>query len=235
MTHDSGSNAAPSGQGRPTPHADVDEKSGPENQNRGSHRDRGAGDPGQTSSFGDHRPGGNGGVPGGTVPTDRSGERESRPGDGSGSSECGRHRVETSRFGNIEVPQSAIIEFPHGIPGFPASCRYVLLDHREDSIFRWLQSVDQGELAFVVLDPLLIDQDYPIDAITSLLHQLDVCQDEEILVLGICTVPPPPGKPTVNLLAPLGIGVHQRIGAQVVLHNTPYSAQTEFLDAEKAA
>lgn len=102
-------------------------------------------------------------------------------------------------------------------------------------MFRWLQSVDQGELAFVVVEPHRIATDYPTDSIAGLLRQLEVCEDDETLVLCICTVPPPPGKATVNLLAPVGIGVESRIGAQVILHNTQYSAQTEFLEPKKAA
>lgn len=95
--------------------------------------------------------------------------------------------------------------------------------------------MDQPELAFVVIDPLLVVPDYPIESVTSLLHQLEICQDNEVLVLGICTVPPPPGTPTVNLLAPLGIGLSNQVGAQVILHNTQYSAQTEFLDGQQSA
>lgn len=127
------------------------------------------------------------------------------------------------------------MSFPHGIPGFPESSNFVLLDHRPDSIFRWLQSIDQGELAFVVIDPLLVNKNYPLDTVKRLLEQLEVCQDDEIIVLSICTVPPAPDQTTVNLLAPIGIGVQSRQGAQVILHDSKYSPQTELSLQDKAA
>lgn len=95
--------------------------------------------------------------------------------------------------------------------------------------------MDQGELAFVVIDPLVISEEYPIEAVKNLLNQLEVCKDDEVLVMAICTVPAPPEITTVNLLAPIGIGLETRNGAQVILHNSEYSAQTEFSLVEKAA
>ena len=121
-----------------------------------------------------------------------------------------------------------------GIPGFPAANEFVLLDHRPGSVFRWLQSLQDPDLAFVVLDPRLVDDTYPIHLVRKAMGFLDLPEDEEVVVLSLCTIPPRPAKPTVNLLAPIGVGLKTRKGAQVVLHETRYGARMEFMAARAA-
>ena len=116
-----------------------------------------------------------------------------------------------------------------GIPGFGQAREFVLLDHRPGSIFRWLQSLDEPSLAFVVVDPLMIDPEYPLDSVRRGLGFLELAEDEDLIVLGICTVPGAPHSPTVNMMAPIGIGLDSRLGAQVVLHDTNYNSRTQFL------
>jgi flagellar assembly factor FliW len=110
----------------------------------------------------------------------------------------------------------------------------VLLDHRPGSMFRWLQSMEDRDLAFVVIDPCRVENEYPIDLVRKHLGFLELSEDEEIVVLALCTIPPRPGKPTVNLLAPIGVGLNSKRGAQVLLHETKYEARTEFLPARAA-
>lgn len=42
-------------------------------------------------------------------------------------------KVQTSRFGEIEVDNADVITLPEGLVGFPELARYVLLDHDSDS------------------------------------------------------------------------------------------------------
>ena len=53
---------------------------------------------------------------------------------------------------------------PEGILGFPESQRFVLLEHdSEGTPFKWLQSVENASLAFIVMDPNLLISDYVVD------------------------------------------------------------------------
>lgn len=61
-------------------------------------------------------------------------------------------RIETTRFGALEIEEAALIHFPWGIPGFEQLKRYVLLEHRQGP-FHWLQAVDDAGVAFVVCPP----------------------------------------------------------------------------------
>jgi flagellar assembly factor FliW len=59
---------------------------------------------------------------------------------------------------------------------------------------------------------------------------LGLPDNEELAVVVICTVPPAPAEPTANFMAPIGIGLDSRRGAQVVLHDTPYQPREPFLE-----
>ncbi len=61
-------------------------------------------------------------------------------------------QIETSRFGILDLDENTVIHFPWGIPGFEELKRFVLLDHREGPL-RWLQAVDDADIAFVVCPP----------------------------------------------------------------------------------
>ena len=57
-------------------------------------------------------------------------------------------QIQTSRFGNVELDQEDIIEFPEGILGFNSLRKFVLLDDPTDEIFAWLQSCENPAIAF---------------------------------------------------------------------------------------
>lgn len=105
----------------------------------------------------------------------------------------------------------------------------MLIDHRPGSVFRWLQAVELPDLAFVVVDPLHFIPDYPVDQVRRAIAFCELDEDEEIAVLAICSVPPAPAEPTANFLAPLGIGLRSRRGAQIVLHDCGFDTRMTFL------
>jgi flagellar assembly factor FliW len=60
--------------------------------------------------------------------------------------------VESSRFGTVDVPAEAVIEFPAGLIGLGGR-RFALVAGDEHGAFRWLQSLDDGALALPVTNP----------------------------------------------------------------------------------
>jgi flagellar assembly factor FliW len=60
--------------------------------------------------------------------------------------------LHSSRFGALEIPDEAVIEFPSGLIGLGGT-RYALLARNEDSAFVWLHSVDDPDLAVPVTNP----------------------------------------------------------------------------------
>jgi flagellar assembly factor FliW len=130
--------------------------------------------------------------------------------------------LENTRFGTLEVPEDQLIDFPNGIIGFPDAKRFVILEHGENTPIRWLQAVERPELALVIIDPTPLVAEYPMERIRKEADDLGLPDDEECAVAAVVTVPPAPKTPTVNLLAPLLMGVESRKGKQVVLHDSEY-------------
>ncbi len=60
--------------------------------------------------------------------------------------------IQSSRFGVIELPDSAAIEFPSGLIGLPGT-RWALVGPADDSEFRWLHSLEDPALALPVVQP----------------------------------------------------------------------------------
>jgi flagellar assembly factor FliW len=124
-------------------------------------------------------------------------------------------KVVTTRFGELDIDERQVIDFPLGILGFPEFKRWILLQASPESVFFWLQSADAADLAFILVQPHLFFKDYRVRA-----------QDEELKVIGlddadagevfvICnrvgdTV-------TVNLQGPLVFNAATRQARQVVL------------------
>ena len=69
-------------------------------------------------------------------------------------------KINTSRFGEMEIEEESIIEFRHGIPAFEELKRYIIISLEGDDNFYWLQSVDDGDIAFILADPFNFTVDY---------------------------------------------------------------------------
>lgn len=146
-------------------------------------------------------------------------------------------QIETTRFGVVEVDPSRIITFPHGFIGFPSWQRFVLLPHREDSPFWFLQSVDEPALAFVVMDPREAVPDYVARVPAAQLADvgIETPQDvERAVVLALVTLRGEPAGATANLKAPLVINPARRLGVQVILEGSPYAIRHPIIPARPA-
>ena len=136
-------------------------------------------------------------------------------------------KVPTSRFGAIDIPEDQVIYIPLGLIGFPNQKRYVLLEHKKGSPFIWFQAVDDEDLAFVLIDPLLCEPDYEIQVNSEdrkILELPDSCEGLQAMV----TVNITPGDPpeiTANLLGPVAINLPKKLAKQIVLHQSPYSTR----------
>jgi len=91
-------------------------------------------------------------------------------------------RIETTRFGPLELDESTLIRFPWGIPGFDTLKRYVLLEHGKGP-FQWLQAVDEPAVAFVVCAPEALGFQYKIPREKGETIRLDNWDDLVVLVM----------------------------------------------------
>lgn len=138
-------------------------------------------------------------------------------------------QIATTRFGALEIQEEQIIHMPSGIIGFPDQRKYVLLEQKKGSPFMWLQSVDNGALAFVLIDPLLFKPDYKVEIGPEDAEDLGLKNGgNEARIMAIVNIlnRGEDGKPTAitaNLLGPIVINPQKRLAKQVVLYDGQYS------------
>ena len=58
--------------------------------------------------------------------------------------------VDTLRFGKVEYDDSDLLIFPRGIPAFENNHNWILAGS-DDSAIRWLQNIEDGSLALLIV------------------------------------------------------------------------------------
>ena len=139
-------------------------------------------------------------------------------------------KLNTKQFGEVSIDDKKIINMPDGVPGFRQQKQYVVLEKKETSPFFLFQSVDDPNLAFVVMDPLRFYPEYTLsvkDFDTTIKWDFG---NEELSCFVIVTIPH--GKPeemTANFMAPIVINNKRKEGMQLILQGSPYSHQQLLL------
>jgi flagellar assembly factor FliW len=131
--------------------------------------------------------------------------------------------VQTSRFGEIIVDKERIISLLTPFLGFPESTRFILKAHSPKSPFMWLQSLDNPQLAFVVLPAALTGLDFRPEIPRQILKELLITADNDKDILLILTIPKNnPQEMTANLLGPIVLNSRKKLAVQVVLDPQKY-------------
>ena len=139
--------------------------------------------------------------------------------------------LQTSRFGKLQVEEGEIISFPKGIPGFEDHTGFLIVATEQDEPFVYLQSVQDGDLAFILSDPFLFYPGYEFELPDAAAAELGVESPEQLSVRCIISLQGDLDKSTINLVAPVIINVEARLGKQVVLGQSPYTTRHPLLAA----
>jgi len=132
--------------------------------------------------------------------------------------------VASRLFGPLVVPRDEVLVMPEGMLGFAGERRFVLLPAAPDGVF-WLQSVDDGALIFLLVDPFRFFPGYVVDAPEI----PEAGPGEEVAVLSIVTLPRTKGEQcTVNLQGPLVLQTPARIARQVIIEDPRYHTRHEL-------
>ena len=124
----------------------------------------------------------------------------------------------STRFGNCDVRPESVLTFPNGILGFPDCRRYVILDHDTDAPFKWLQSLEEPGLAFVVLDPATFHPEYNVQVPHEALREVDGKENDELILSVLLTIPSnDPTGITANLRGPLLMNPRTKLCKQLIL------------------
>ncbi len=131
--------------------------------------------------------------------------------------------IQTSRFGPLDINEEKIITMTTPFLGFAEERRFILLPHGPDSVFWWLQSVDNPDLAFVVIQPAKIAPQFNPTIAPQLRQEVQAAETAELEILVILTIPK--GRPeamTANLLGPLLLNPVKRLAKQILLDPAQY-------------
>ncbi|MDM5340066.1 flagellar assembly protein FliW [Fictibacillus enclensis] len=142
-------------------------------------------------------------------------------------------KMKTKFHGEIEIEESNIITFEHGIPGFEEEREFIILPF-EDTPFSILQSVKTAGLAFVTADPFMYFGDYDFTLPDAVVEGLEIKEQQDVFVQVIVTLRDELSESTANLQAPVVINKVNNQGKQVVLNDRNYTPRHQLF-AETAA
>lgn len=136
--------------------------------------------------------------------------------------------LNSTRFGDISIEDSAEIIFPKGLIGFSGETRFAILERARGPI-AYLQSLTSPHLALPVIDASIVRPHYPHISIEQLAAIAGI-ERTNIAVLVVVAVNPADKSLRANLLAPIVVDVDSRTGNQIILEGTSYKANTPLGD-----
>lgn len=143
--------------------------------------------------------------------------------------------IDTKPFGKIEVDEKQIIDFPDGIFGFEFEKKFVILDSKEHSPFKWMQAYSEPSLAFVIIRPVDFLIKYELVISQADLESVKSKNVDDLLVFAIVTIPADPSQMTANLQGPVIINPNERTGRQVISLSEKYRVKHVILEEMKQA
>jgi len=142
--------------------------------------------------------------------------------------------LQSTRFGELEIPEEAVIEFPQGLIGLGGS-RYTLLARSDDAAFVWLHSLDDPALALPLTDPWRFFASYEVEIADDEADRLGIDASGDTAVYVTVRAAEALEDFSANLRAP--ILVSGGFGHQVINQapDAPVRAPLFSTAAEKAA
>ncbi len=124
----------------------------------------------------------------------------------------------------IDDARSSRVIFADGLPGLREHRSFVLTEVPGFPALRGLVSESDPLVRLLVCDATAAMPGFPIE----LARARATVRDEEVAVAAVITLPRDGRAPSVNLLAPLVIGLESRRGEQIILDGTGLSARQQL-------
>ncbi len=130
----------------------------------------------------------------------------------------------TTRFGMIHAAESDLIRISEGLVGFRGTTLFVLIPDPKVSSLLWLQSVTSPEIAFALVAPPLVLDDYRVDLRQADRASLEL-EDERSAMVYLILNQTESGILTANLQGPMVFNLARRLGKQLVLTSSRHSVR----------
>ena len=134
-------------------------------------------------------------------------------------------KVETTRFGMVEIAETEVITFPDGLLGFSECTRFAFVSQEMEAPFYWMQSLQIPSLAFVILAPNGVLTNYNISVRKEQIRPLETQSVADITTYLIVTMSGNLADITINLQGPVLINDKKRLGQQIVINDPGLSTR----------
>ena len=142
-------------------------------------------------------------------------------------------KINTTKFGEVEIDKSLIFEFISPIIGFNDLKKYTIIDYKPDSPFKWLQSMEDMDLTFPITLCSFFGIDYQFDIPDEEAQNLGIESADDIFVCNIANIPSSnPQGATINMLAPIIINTVNKKAMQIILKNTEFEVRHKLFNEE---
>ncbi|MBR4381942.1 MAG: flagellar assembly protein FliW [Selenomonadaceae bacterium] len=143
-------------------------------------------------------------------------------------------KVNTSRFGEIEVDENNVVHFANGIPAFEGENEFVILPYDQESPYYFMQSLKSPDLAFLLTIPFLFFPDYTFEIDDETVKELEIKNQENVVYYSMITIPNGSIRyMTANLLAPVVLNTDNMRAKQVVLEKSNYTTKHRLFPEQK--
>lgn len=138
-------------------------------------------------------------------------------------------KIFSKRFNTeLEFSDELVIRIPWGLPGFPDSQRFCILDMEDaGSPFKWLHDIDNTEVALLITDPYHFFSDYNPEIQKAVIDDLGIEKiEEDLMVFTIVKITKGGQEAFTNLRAPVIVNAKTRVARQVILEDDTYAVKT---------
>lgn len=137
-------------------------------------------------------------------------------------------KVNTTRFGELEVKNEDIINFSEGLLGFEKLTKFFVVDPGDSTLILWLQSTEDASIAFPIIEPKIFKPDYIAKLLPSDMNSVELENINNAKIYSILTIPTDITAMNANLKAPIVINNEKNIARQIVLQDNKLSVKYEM-------
>ena len=143
-------------------------------------------------------------------------------------------KVNTLRFGEVEVAEDKVVHFADGIPAFEDEHEFVIVPYDEESPYVFLQSLTTPDLAFLMTVPFIFFPEYEFEIDDENQNKLELTKQEDMVVYTLLTINGGKVKDmTANLMAPVVVNTANMQARQVVLDRSSYTTKHRLFPENK--
>lgn len=138
-------------------------------------------------------------------------------------------KVDHPRWGELTFRGEDIIFFPQGLVGYEHLKHFAIFQSDDILPFAWMISVENPDIGFAIINPLIFCPDYSPNVSQRDLRELKVTKPDQVAIYSIVTLNCDPRKATANLSGPVFINTAQRLAKQIVLLSEQFSSRWSIL------